>query len=100
MAAKAERFVSEGYKAIKMQVGHIWSDAEEVLNVSQMRDTVGPDIDIMVDVNMAWTADKAILMGRKFEESGIYWLEEPVVPDDFHGYFRVADALDLRVVGG
>jgi len=97
MAAKAERFVSEGYKAIKMQVGHIWTDAEDVANVRLMRDTVGPDIDIMVDVNMAWTADKAILMGRKFEESEIYWLEEPVVPDDFHGYFRIADALDLRV---
>jgi len=100
MAAKAERFVSEGYKAIKMQVGHIWSDAEDIAHVRQMRDTVGSGIDIMVDVNMAWTADKAILMGRKFEESEIYWLEEPVVPDDFHGYFRIADALDLRVVGG
>ena len=54
----------------------------------------------MVDVNMAWTADHAILQGRKLEEYDIYWLEEPVVPDDFAGYFRIADALDLRVVGG
>jgi L-alanine-DL-glutamate epimerase-like enolase superfamily enzyme len=100
MAAKAERFVAQGYKAIKMQVGHIWSDAQDIANVRLMRDTVGPDIDIMVDVNMAWSADKAILMGRKLEEFDIYWLEEPVAPDDFAGYFRIADALDLRVVGG
>ena len=26
--------------------------------------------------------------------------EEPVVPDDFAGYLRIAEALDLRVVGG
>jgi L-alanine-DL-glutamate epimerase-like enolase superfamily enzyme len=100
MAEKAKRFVSEGYKAIKMQVGHIWTDAQDVENVRMVREAVGPEIDIMVDVNMAWTADKAILMGRKLEEYDIYWLEEPVIPDDFAGYSRIAEKLDLRVVGG
>ena len=100
MAAKAQRFVREGYRAIKMQVGHIWSDKTDIANVRQVREAVGEDIDIMVDVNMAWTADKAILMGRKFAEYDIYWLEEPVMADDFAGYFRIADALDIRIVGG
>jgi L-alanine-DL-glutamate epimerase-like enolase superfamily enzyme len=44
----------------------------------------------MIDVNMGWTADVAILMGRKFEDYDVYWLEEPVVPDDFAGYLRIA----------
>jgi L-alanine-DL-glutamate epimerase-like enolase superfamily enzyme len=61
---------------------------------------VGPDVEIMIDVNMGWTADVAILMGRKFEAYDVYWLEEPVLPDDYAGYQRVAAALDLRVVGG
>ena len=100
MAEKAVRLVGQGFQAVKMQVGHIGSDAQDVANVRQVRDAVGPDIDIMVDVNMAWTADRAILVGRKLEEFDIFWLEEPVMPDDFTGYFRVADALDLRVVGG
>jgi len=100
MAAKAKRFVSEGYKAIKMQVGHIWDDKTDITNVRQVRDAVGDDIDIMVDVNMAWTADKTILMGRKLADYAIYWLEEPVMADDFAGYFRIADALDIRIVGG
>ncbi len=100
MVEKAKRFVADGFKAIKMQVGHTWTDAEDIDHVRRVRDAVGPDIDIMVDVNMAWTADKAILMGRKLSEFEIYWLEEPVMPDDFHGYFRIADALDIRIVGG
>ena len=100
MAQKAARFVEQGYRAVKMQVGHIWSDAEDVANTAMVRDAVGPEVDIMVDVNMAWTADKAIIMGRRLEEHDIYWLEEPVMPDDFAGYFRVADALTTRVVGG
>jgi L-alanine-DL-glutamate epimerase-like enolase superfamily enzyme len=100
MAEKAKRFASEGYGAIKMQVGHLWGDRIDVDNVRRVRDAVGPDIDIMVDVNMAWTADKAILVGRRLEEYDIYWLEEPVIADDFAGYFRIADALETRVVGG
>ena len=100
MAEKSARLVAEGYGAVKMQVGHIWSDARDVSNVAQVRDAVGPDVDIMVDVNMAWNTDKAIIMGRRLDELGIYWLEEPVRPDDFSGYFRVADALETRVVGG
>ena len=54
----------------------------------------------MIDVNMGWTADVAIQMGRKFQDYDVYWLEEPVVPDDFAGYSRIAEALDLRIVGG
>jgi L-alanine-DL-glutamate epimerase-like enolase superfamily enzyme len=100
MAEKARRFVERGYGAVKMQVGHIWSDDEDVAHTAMVREAVGPDVDIMVDVNMAWTADRAIIMGRRLEEHGIYWLEEPVVPDDFAGYFRIADALTTRVVGG
>lgn len=100
MAEKAQRFVDEGYRAVKSQVGHIWSDDEDVANTGMIRDAVGPNVDIMVDVNMAWTADKAIIMGKRLEEHGIYWLEEPVMPDDFAGYFRIADALTTRVVGG
>ena len=100
MVKKAERFVAAGFGAIKMQVGHVFTDAQDVDNVRRVRQAVGPEVDVMVDVNMAWTADRAILMGRRLEEFDIYWLEEPVVPDDFHGYFRIADALDLRVVGG
>ena len=100
MIAKALHYKERGYKAIKMQVAHTADLATDLDNVRRMREAVGPDIDIMIDVNMGWTADVAILMGRKFEDYDVYWLEEPVVPDDFAGYFRIAEALDLRIVGG
>jgi L-alanine-DL-glutamate epimerase-like enolase superfamily enzyme len=100
MIAKAKHFVAQGFRAIKMQVAHVHDLATDLANVRRMREALGPDIDIMIDVNMGWTADVAILMGRKFEDFDIYWLEEPVPADDFAGYLRVAEALDLRIVGG
>ena len=100
MIEKALAYVEAGFDAIKMQTGHMHSHAEDVANVAAMREALGDDIAIMVDVNMGWTTDEAIEIGRQLDQYNIYWLEEPVVAEDFAGYFRVADALKTRVVGG
>ena len=100
MIEKALHYKSQGYKAIKMQVAHTNNLRGDVDNVRRMREALGPDVDIMIDVNQGWTADVAIEMGRKIEPYDIYWLEEPVAADDFKGYLRVAEALPIRIVGG
>jgi L-alanine-DL-glutamate epimerase-like enolase superfamily enzyme len=100
MIAKALHYKSQGYKAIKMQVAHTNDPRGDVANVRRMREALGPDIDIMIDVNQGWSADTAIEVGHKIEPYDIYWLEEPVPADDFKGYLRVAQALSMRVVGG
>ena len=100
MIAKALHFKNQGFKAIKMQVAHTQDLRTDLDNVRRMREALGPDIAIMIDVNMGWSADVAIQMGRKFQDFDVYWLEEPVPPYDFDGYKRIARALDLRVVGG
>ncbi|MEO3474715.1 mandelate racemase/muconate lactonizing enzyme family protein [Roseomonas sp. CAU 1739] len=100
MIAKAKHYVAQGFRAIKMQVAIVGDLHTDARNVRDMRDAVGPDVDIMIDVNMGWSADVAITMGRKFEEFDAYWLEEPVTADDYAGYLRCAEALDMRVVGG
>ncbi len=100
MIEKAERFVAQGYSAIKMQVAHLFSHDEDVANVRDMRAALGDEIQIMVDVNQGWTADEAIAVGRRLDDFGIAWLEEPVMADDFDGYHRIADAIETPIVGG
>ena len=65
-----------------------------------MREEMGDGIEIMIDVNMGWDADTAIQAGHRIDEFDPYWLEEPVVAEDFAGYRRIAAALKTRVVGG
>jgi len=100
MIAKALHYKSLGYKAIKMQVAHTHDSQGDVDNVRRMREALGPDIAIMIDVNQGWSADVAIEIGRKIAPYDIYWLEEPVPADDFKGYMRVAQMLPMRIVGG
>ena len=100
MIARAREFTAHGLKAIKMQVAHIRPWREDVQNVKAMREAMGGGVEIMIDVNMGWDADTAIQAGHRIDEFDPYWLEEPVVAEDFAGYRRIAAALKTRIVGG
>lgn len=101
MIAKALHYKERGYTAIKMQMAHNHTLRQDVDNVKRMREALGPDMIIMIDINQGWDADTAIAQGRRIMDYDIYWLEEPVPADDFKGYMRVAEALaGIRIVGG
>ena len=100
MIRKAQRYVAQGFKAIKMQVAHIHTHNQDVENVRAMREALGPEIEIMVDVNQGWSVDEAISVGKRLDEYNIAWLEEPVMADDFDGYHQIASAIKTPVVGG
>jgi len=100
MIEKAERYVAQGYSAIKMQVAHLFTAEEDEVNVRDMREALGDSIDIMVDVNQGWNADNALTSARRLDRYGLAWLEEPVLADDIDSYLALADALDTPIVGG
>jgi len=100
MIEKAERYVAQGFKAIKMQVAHLFTHDEDEANVRDMRQSLGPRVEIMVDVNQGWTCEEAIECGRRLDAYNLSWLEEPVLADDFESYHKIADALQTPIVGG
>ncbi|MGI6038115.1 MAG: mandelate racemase/muconate lactonizing enzyme family protein [Limnochordia bacterium] len=99
LLAQVEGFLEEGFRWVKIKVGR--EDFQEDLRrVRLVRDLIGPDIGLMVDVNMHWTAAQAITRGRALQEYDVLWLEEPLVPDDIQGHRQVAQALDMAVAVG
>ncbi|MEG2083122.1 MAG: mandelate racemase/muconate lactonizing enzyme family protein, partial [Oscillospiraceae bacterium] len=54
---------------------------------------------IMVDANNDWNTFTAIIMGKKLQEMGVYWLEEPLHLDNIDGSVELAAALDMPVAG-
>ena len=79
-----------------MQVAHIRPWREDVQNVKAMREAMGGGIEIIDDGQYGWDADTAIQAGHRIDEFDPYWLEEPVVAEDFAGYRRIAAALKTR----
>lgn len=54
---------------------------------------------IMVDANNNWNTFTAIQMGKKLQQMGVYWLEEPLHLDNVDGSAELAEALDMPVAG-
>jgi L-rhamnonate dehydratase len=105
LAAEAKRYKAEGYKAMKLRFGWGPTDGaagmQRNLNlVRTVRETVGDGIDVMADAYMGWTLDYAKRMLPLLEPFQLRWLEEPVIPDDVHGYAELKSYGRIPIAGG
>ena len=91
--------LNRGFRAIKMKVGRDRL-ADDVERVAAMRDVLGDDIPLMVDANMRWSVADAIRAAHAFRELGVYWLEEPTIPEDYEGHRRVQQEGGVPVASG
>ena len=105
LAGEAKRYKNEGYRAMKLRFG--WGPADGAGGmrknldlVRTVREAVGDEIDIMADAYMGWTLDYAKRMLPLLEPFHLRWLEEPVIPDDIHGYAELKSYGRIPIAGG
>ena len=72
-----QMLVEQGHKAFKGKVGGL-SLTEDIARMEIVREMIGPDNDLMIDVNRAWDLKTAIEGARLLEPLKPVWLEEPV----------------------
>ena len=99
LVAQTEGNLAHGHRAVKMKVGRPRL-SEDIARIEALRDFLGPDTPLMVDANMAWSADEAIRRARAFAPYDLYWLEEPIEPEDVAGHARVVTDGGLPVAAG
>ena len=105
LAVEAKRYKEEGYRAMKLRFGWGPSDGAQgmqrnVALVRTVRESVGDGIDVMADAYMGWTLDYAKRMLPLLEPFHLRWLEEPVIPDDIHGYAELKAYGRIPIAGG
>ena len=100
LAEAGPRLVERGFRQMKTQMGAEPTAEREVARIRTLRQAIGPDIDLMCDINQLWNVNQAIDIGQRVEEYHLYWLEDVVVRDDFQGLARVADALTTPIAAG
>ena len=82
----------EGFGSVKLKVGS--DDPErDIRRAFLVRDTVGDDVRIMLDVNQQWTLPQAIKMCAQLRGMNPYWIEEPTHPDDVLAHQTLAHAI-------
>jgi L-alanine-DL-glutamate epimerase-like enolase superfamily enzyme len=95
------QYVERGHRAVKMRVGlQDKSVDDSAARVREVRETLGPDIGLMVDAHGTWSVRQAQRFARKVEDCDLAWLEEPVSPENIPGQAEVRASTDIPIASG
>lgn len=102
---RAAEMVKQGYRSTKWFFRDGPSDGiagieRNMRLVRTLRETVGPDVDIMLDCWMSWDVPYTIQMARRMEEYHPRWIEEPVLPDKIEQYAEIRRNVNIPISGG
>lgn len=105
--AAAKRVIEKGYRALKFDpfgAGYYELSYEEKLKsialVEAVRDAVGPDVEILVEMHGRFSPYTAIEIAAELEKFQPSWVEEPVPPDNIAALAKAADHINLPVATG
>src|SRR3989304_1862635 len=95
-AERAARLVAEGFRTVKLKIGD--PDGRDEATVRAVREAIGRDVELRLDANQAYTADRAVPLLRRLERYEPALIEQPVASWDLDGLAKVAAALDVPVM--
>ena len=76
--------------------------SDPVRKVAGIREAVGSDMDIMIDLHgPPWmTPADAARLARALEPYELAWIEDPIAPENLEGYRRIRDAAHVPLASG
>jgi galactonate dehydratase len=110
-AANARRAIARGFRAVKLAAfddvpAHL--DTPEAFATVQLgidrvfavREAVGPDVHVLLDLHCHFNAAWAIRVARRLEPARLLWYEDPVPRTDLEGLVRVHHSIEQPVAAG
>jgi len=99
---------ARGYTAVKggwglePTAGFGFDTDRDVRIAATIRDAVGPDVDIALDVSAlaGWDADRAIATAKRLAEFDLAWLEDALPHDDLAAWARLRPEAPMRLTTG
>ena len=105
--AAARRVLARGYRALKLDpfgAGFYELDRQETLRsvalVEAVRDAVGPDVEILVEMHGRFNPATAVAIARLLEPYRPGWVEEPVPPENLAALKKASEKITIPVATG
>lgn len=101
---RVQQIVADGYGATKWffrdgPTDGVGGIARNMRLVKTVRESAGPDVDIMFDAWMSWDVPYTIRMADRMEEYTPRWIEEPVLPDKIEQYAEIRRNVRVPISG-
>ena len=98
-AREAAERVEEGQRIFKIKFGFLDPDTD-IARFKAIREAVGDDVDLRIDVNQGWTPEVAIPTIRRMEKMGLRptFIEQPVPAWDVRGMARIRQAVETPIM--
>lgn len=93
----SERFVSEGFRSLKVRLGQGEFD-RDLARVARLHKRFGDRIRLAVDANGAWPAETAITNLRRLEKFELEYVEQPTPPGDWDAFSRVGENTSMPLM--
>lgn len=102
LAEQLGGWIAQGVSRVKMKVGKDWGTRpeEDIARVKAARQAIGPDAELYVDANGAYSAKQAIQIAQRFREQGVVYFEEPVSSDQLDQLAFVRQHVPMAVAAG
>ncbi len=110
--ALAAKLKAQGWRAMKVKA-HYPTLKEDIELCEEIRKQAGDDFTIMVDGNKAglripalsptyvpWTYNRAYATAKAYEETNVFWLEEPLPRFDLEGLSKLQGSVSINIAGG
>jgi galactonate dehydratase len=107
-AEEARKVVSMGYTAMKFdpfgQKNYYTITPEEAQlaedRVAAVREAVGPNVDILVEVHAKFNVYTAVHLGQRLEKYRPFWFEEPVSQENVSEMRQVRERVNIPIATG
>lgn len=95
IADEVERLIGEGFKSIKLKLGHL-SPQDAAKRTRRASDNSGGRVRLRVDINRAWSIDEADEYGRLTKDVRLEFVEEPT-STGVKGFTEVFSCSDVAI---
>ena len=108
IAEEAKKVVEMGYTAMKFdpfgKIAYTTISPEEaqlsVDRVAAVREAVGPNVDILIEVHARFNVYTAVGLAKRMEQYRPFWYEEPVSQENTNEMRQVRDRISIPVATG